>query len=178
MEELTLRAETLRSTFAQEAASEFRQTTAQIFDLRERLRPAQDAEQRQRIVAPIGGEIVDMKVTTVGAVMRAQEELDDYTLARRRDYDAAADGELAVPPLWFTFQRVAMELEMSATVAGGQTGDGRLFCRTADPTMVGLYGYGASAGVKVRLLMGPNGLPIIKDGDGGDVDPAPPPAEP
>ena len=51
--ELELRAETLRSTMMQEAASEMRQTTAQILDLRERLRPVQDAEQRQRITAPI-----------------------------------------------------------------------------------------------------------------------------
>src|SRR5262249_45394300 len=53
IEELALRAETLRSTFMQEAATELRQTTAQIFDLRERVRPAQDAEERQRIIAPI-----------------------------------------------------------------------------------------------------------------------------
>jgi HlyD family type I secretion membrane fusion protein len=75
--DLELRAETLRTTFMQEAAAESRQTTAQIYDLRERLRPTQDAEERQRIVAPIDGEVVDLKVTTVGAVIGPREPIMD-----------------------------------------------------------------------------------------------------
>ena len=67
--DLELRAETLRSTFNQEASNELRQTTAAIFELRERLRPALDAEQRQRITAPSSGEVVDLRVTSVGAVI-------------------------------------------------------------------------------------------------------------
>jgi HlyD family type I secretion membrane fusion protein len=75
--ELELRAETLRSQFKQEASNELRQTTAAIFDLRERLRPAQDAEARQRIVAPISGEVVDLKITSVGAVIAPREPILD-----------------------------------------------------------------------------------------------------
>jgi len=75
--ELELRAETLRSQFKQEASNELRQTTASIFDLRERLRPAQDAELRQRIVAPISGEVVDLKITSVGAVIAPREPILD-----------------------------------------------------------------------------------------------------
>lgn len=75
--DLELRAETLRSTFMQEAAAELRQTTAQIFDLRERVRPAQDAEQRQRITAPIDGEVVDLRFTTVGAVIGPRDPILD-----------------------------------------------------------------------------------------------------
>jgi epimerase transport system membrane fusion protein len=75
--DLELRAETLRSTFKQEATNELRQTTAVIFELRERLRPAQDAEQRQRITAPIAGEVVDLKVTSVGAVIAPREPILD-----------------------------------------------------------------------------------------------------
>lgn len=79
--DLQLRAETLRSTFMQEAASELRQTTANVFDLRQRLRPAQDAEQRQRIAAPIDGEVVDMKITSVGAVIAPREPILDIVPA-------------------------------------------------------------------------------------------------
>jgi len=79
--DLELRAETLRSTFMQEAASELRQTTASIFDLRERVRPAQDAELRQRITAPIDGEVVDMKITSVGAVIAPREPILDIVPA-------------------------------------------------------------------------------------------------
>jgi len=75
--DLELRAETLRSTFKQEASNELRQTAAAIFELRERLRPAQDAEQRQRITAPIAGEVVDLKVTSVGAVIAPREPILD-----------------------------------------------------------------------------------------------------
>jgi len=75
--DLELRAETLRSTFQQEASNKLRETTATIFDLRERLRPAQDAEQRQRITAPITGEVVDLKITTVGAVIAPREPILD-----------------------------------------------------------------------------------------------------
>ena len=75
--DLELRAETLRSTFAQEASNELRQTTAAIFELRERLRPAQDAEERQRITAPASGEVVDLKVTSVGAVIAPREPILD-----------------------------------------------------------------------------------------------------
>jgi HlyD family type I secretion membrane fusion protein len=75
--DLELRAESLRSTFAQEASNEVRQTTATIFELRERLRPVQDAEKRQRITAPIAGEVVDLKVTSVGAVIAPREPILD-----------------------------------------------------------------------------------------------------
>ena len=109
----------------------------------------------------LGVEFGELLASTVGAVARAQEELDAFTLRRRREYEATPEGEVAVPPLWFTFNQVAVELEMSATVAGGaqdgEAGAGRLLCRTLDPTMVGLYGYQASAGVRVRLMMGPAG---------------------
>lgn len=75
--DLELRAETLRSTFAQEASNELRQTTAAIFELRERLRPAQDAEKRQRITAPISGVVVDLRVTSIGAVIAPREPILD-----------------------------------------------------------------------------------------------------
>ena len=75
--DLELRAETLRSTFNQEASNELRLSTTAIFDLRERLRPAQDAEQRQRITAPASGEVVDLRVTSVGAVIAPREPILD-----------------------------------------------------------------------------------------------------
>ena len=75
--DLELRAETLRSSFVQDASNELRQATTTIFDLRERLRPVQDAEKRQRITAPIAGVVVDLKVTSVGAVIAPREPILD-----------------------------------------------------------------------------------------------------
>jgi len=77
VDDLRLRAETLRTTYMQEAAGELRQTTAQVFDLRERFRPAQDAQERQRIVAPADGEVVSLKFTTVGAVIGPRDPILD-----------------------------------------------------------------------------------------------------
>lgn len=75
--ELRLRAENLRTSMMQEAANEMRQTTMQILDLRERLRPLQDAATRQRITAPIAGEVVALKVTSVGAVIGPRDAILD-----------------------------------------------------------------------------------------------------
>lgn len=75
--DLELRAEALRSSFVQDASNELRQSTTTIFELRERLRPAQDAEKRQRITAPIAGEVVDLRVTSVGAVIAPREPILD-----------------------------------------------------------------------------------------------------
>jgi len=75
--ELKLKAENLRTTLMQEAANEMRQTTLQMLDLRERLRPLQDAVTRQRITAPIGGEVVGLKITTVDAVIGPRDPILD-----------------------------------------------------------------------------------------------------
>lgn len=75
--DLDLRAETLRTAFMEEAAASFRQASAQIFDLRERLRPTQDAEERQRIRAPIDGEVVELKITGPGSVIAPREPILD-----------------------------------------------------------------------------------------------------
>ncbi|HJS36537.1 MAG TPA: HlyD family type I secretion periplasmic adaptor subunit [Burkholderiales bacterium] len=75
--ELNLKAENLRTTMMQEAANEQRQNTLQILDLRERLRPLQDASTRQRVVAPIGGEVVALKFTSVGTVIGPRDPILD-----------------------------------------------------------------------------------------------------
>ena len=75
--ELRLRAEGLRTSMMQEAATEMQKTTVQILDLRERLRPFQDAADRQRIAAPIPGEVVGLKFTTVGAVIGPRDAILD-----------------------------------------------------------------------------------------------------
>jgi len=75
--DLKLKAENLRTTMMQEAANELRNSTSQALDLRERLRPLQDAEVRQRIIAPIGGQVVGLKYTTIGAVIGPRDPILD-----------------------------------------------------------------------------------------------------
>lgn len=75
--ELALRLKTLENQFMQSAADELKESTNKLFDLEERLRPSKDAAERQKITAPIAGEVVDMKVTSVGAVIGPRDPLLD-----------------------------------------------------------------------------------------------------
>ena len=75
--ELALRVKTLENQFMQAAPDELKESSNKLFDLEERLRPSKDAAERQRIVAPIAGEIVDLKVTSPGAVVGPRDALLD-----------------------------------------------------------------------------------------------------
>lgn len=79
--ELELRIASARDKYLQDAAQGLTTAQARIFDLQERLRPSKDAQRRQHIVAPISGTVVDMKVFTVGGVIRPGEALMDIVPA-------------------------------------------------------------------------------------------------
>jgi HlyD family type I secretion membrane fusion protein len=72
-----LRIASLRNNFAEQAARELKETTAQVYDLEQRLRPMVDASVRQKLTAPISGEVVDLRVTTVGAVIGPRDPILD-----------------------------------------------------------------------------------------------------
>jgi HlyD family type I secretion membrane fusion protein len=73
--ELELRILSLRNAYAQAAADELKDATSRLFDLEERIRPSRDASERQKIVAPIAGEIVGLRVFTPGSVVGPREVL-------------------------------------------------------------------------------------------------------
>ena len=73
--ELELRILAQRNTYVQSAADELKDTSARIFDLEERLRPSKDAAERQRIAAPIDGEVVGLRVFSHGGVVGPREVL-------------------------------------------------------------------------------------------------------
>ncbi|MBI4989462.1 MAG: HlyD family type I secretion periplasmic adaptor subunit [Rhodocyclales bacterium] len=85
--DIELRIITLRNNFAQTAADELKESTNRLFDIEERLRPSRDAAERQSIVAPIDGDVVDLKVTSIGAVVAPRDVLLDIV---------PADGKLIV----------------------------------------------------------------------------------
>lgn len=118
-------------------------------------------------------ELGELLARTAGAVMEAQDVLDARAMEQKTIYQKTPTGELALPPLWFTFKNVQIDIEMSATVAsvtsttpnaksGVQSSAVRLLCRPLTPSSVGLYGYQASSGLRVRVLMGPKGVMPIK----------------
>ena len=73
--ELELRILSMRNAYAQSAADELKETTARIFDLEDRIRPSRDAAERQKISAPIAGEVVGLRVFGSGTVIGPREVL-------------------------------------------------------------------------------------------------------
>lgn len=73
--ELELRALSMRNAYVQTSTNELKDATSRIFDLGERLRPSVDAAVRQKITAPIAGEVVGMKVFSAGGVIGPREVL-------------------------------------------------------------------------------------------------------
>jgi len=82
--ELQLRVASLANNFRKQAADELRDSTDKLVDLLERLRPSKDAAQRQSIVAPAAGEVVNLQVFTPGAVIGPREVLAEVVPAERK----------------------------------------------------------------------------------------------
>lgn len=81
--ELELRILSARNQYAQQAADELKDTTGRLFDLEERIRPSKDASERQRITAPISGEIVNLRVFTPGSVIGPRDVLMEIVPAQQ-----------------------------------------------------------------------------------------------
>jgi membrane fusion protein, epimerase transport system len=73
--ELDLRILSMRNAYAQSAADELKEASAKIFDLEERIRPSRDASERQRITAPIAGEVVGLRIFTSGSTIGPRDVL-------------------------------------------------------------------------------------------------------
>lgn len=79
--EVELRILALRNGYMQQATDELKDSTGKVFDLEERMRASQDAADRQTVVAPVAGSVVDLKVTTIGFTVGPREPLMDIVPA-------------------------------------------------------------------------------------------------
>ena len=82
--ELELRILTMRNAYVQAAADELKEASARIFDLEERIRPSRDAADRQKIVAPIAGEVVGLRIFNAGSVIGPRETLMEIVPDEKR----------------------------------------------------------------------------------------------
>jgi len=82
--ELELRILTMRNAYVQSAADELKEAAARIFDLEERIRPSRDASERQKIAAPIAGEVVGLRVFNAGSVIGPREVLMEIVPDEKR----------------------------------------------------------------------------------------------
>ncbi len=98
----------------------------------------------------------------VAGVVQAQARLDTDAVHRATQYLETPQGELTLPPLWYTFTEVKLDLEMSAAMTRtstgstpGEAGGVRFDCRLLNPAAVSLFGHAASSGFKVSLTLAP-----------------------
>ena len=76
IEEFQLRILDIKNTYKENAISELRKDTDEVFSLREQLRPLLDAQKRLQIVAPIAGTVLNLRVHSESArVIKAGEPL-------------------------------------------------------------------------------------------------------
>lgn len=116
-------------------------------------------------------ELGDLLANTIGSVVNAQERLDLYTEERRKAYENAPAGSMALPPLWYVFNNVSVELELAAKVSSvtspvTKSPRPHLLCRTLNPSVVSLYGRQAAAGLRIKVDLSPQGFLPIKETSG------------
>ncbi|KWT97095.1 type I secretion membrane fusion protein, HlyD family [Variovorax sp. WDL1] len=79
--DIRLKLSAQKTEYARAAADELKDVTAQLAQIEQALRPALDAQTRQRLVAPVAGEVVDLKAHTVGAAIGPREPVMDIVPA-------------------------------------------------------------------------------------------------
>jgi epimerase transport system membrane fusion protein len=75
--ELELRVIDTKNRYIQEADSESKDVNQQMTEIAERIRPAEDTLKRRVIVAPIDGQVISLKVTTLGGVVPPGQPIMD-----------------------------------------------------------------------------------------------------
>jgi HlyD family secretion protein/epimerase transport system membrane fusion protein len=75
--ELESRIVALRNEYDRSADEELKVARSAIYELHEKIGPAELTAERFRVVAPISGQVIDLKVTTVGGVVKPGDVLMD-----------------------------------------------------------------------------------------------------
>jgi hypothetical protein len=89
-------------------------------------------------------------------VVQAQRRLDSDALERAARFVETPQGAIALPPLWYTFSDVQLQLELASVVAQvGTTGSFGLACQVLNPASVSLFGYAAASGLRVSVRLAP-----------------------
>ncbi len=89
MSEAQARIGALSSERRDESQGRLRDVQMQLSEVRERLKAATDVNQRRTIVSPADGQVVELRHTTVGGVVRAGEPVMDIVPDRQRFVIAA-----------------------------------------------------------------------------------------
>ena len=103
-------------------------------------------------------ELGELLASTVVSVAAAQEGLDRHATQRLDAMERGDADAPHVPPLWYTFTDVSLEVALSASVQRATANaPAQLMSRPVDPRNVSLYGYQASSSLVVRVRLAPRG---------------------
>lgn len=75
--DIDLKIRATQNAYAQTAADQLHTVTQQISEAEQELRKSDDAAARQAVLAPADGEVIDLKFTSPGAVIRAGDAIAD-----------------------------------------------------------------------------------------------------
>jgi epimerase transport system membrane fusion protein len=82
--ELELRTISLKDDYVRRAADEYSEANRRVLELRERLKPVANALARQQVLAPVSGEVVDIKVHAAGTVIAPRDVLMEVVPTEHR----------------------------------------------------------------------------------------------
>lgn len=108
--DLELRIMALRNEYTEAATRELRESTARLHELQQRLRPSEDAARRQRISAPVAGEVVGLRPISPGTVIGPRDVLMEIVPS-----DARLIVEGQVRPQDITHLQVGSHAELRLT---------------------------------------------------------------
>src|SRR4030095_1277719 len=73
--EIDLKMKSIQNDYVKAASDQLKATAARLSEIEQELRKSEDAAGRQIVVAPASGEIIDLKFTSPGAVIRPGEPI-------------------------------------------------------------------------------------------------------
>jgi HlyD family secretion protein len=73
--DVDLRIQTIQNEYVRAASDQLKGTAARLGEIEQELRKSEDAATRQVVAAPAGGEIIDLRFTSPGAVVRPGEPI-------------------------------------------------------------------------------------------------------
>jgi HlyD family secretion protein len=82
--DIDLRISTLEGDYRQQASEALRLTSARVAEIEQELRKSTDASARQIIMAPVAGEVIELKHTAPGAVIAPRETIAEIVPADPR----------------------------------------------------------------------------------------------
>jgi HlyD family type I secretion membrane fusion protein len=84
MVDTELRLRSLEAEYRQQASDQLKVASLRLSEIQQELRKALDASQRQVIVAPVAGEVMNLRFTGVGSVVSPREPIADIVPANPR----------------------------------------------------------------------------------------------